>query len=96
MHTRECFSCLEQLYEAHKHMNIEKLEKSHSYEALQSARNLAEEMQKQASSYARAAGQEKGGLPVLTFTIICERMKLNWDSSVHIEDITVKLERTLE
>ncbi|XP_057297301.1 sarcolemmal membrane-associated protein-like isoform X2 [Hydractinia symbiolongicarpus] len=49
----------DQLYEAHKHMNIEKLDKSMSYESLESARKLANEMQKQASDYAKVAGQEK-------------------------------------
>ena len=41
-------------------MNIEKLDKSLSYKSLESARKVAEEMQKQASDYAKVAGQERG------------------------------------
>ena len=56
-----CFSYfVVQLYEAHKQMNIEKLDKSLSYKSLESARKVAEEMQKQASDYAKVAGQERG------------------------------------
>jgi len=50
---------IKQLYEAHKHMNIEQLDKSMSYASLESARKLASEMQRQASDNARVAGKEK-------------------------------------
>jgi len=58
--TKELAANLEQqLYEAHKHMNIEQLDKSMSYASLESARKLASEMQRQASDNARVAGKEK-------------------------------------
>lgn len=61
-----CFSYfVVQLYEAHKQMNIEKLDKSLSYKSLESARKVAEEMQKQASDYAKVAGQERGNYVIL-------------------------------
>ena len=40
-------------------MNIEALDKSLSHTSLESARQLAAEMQKQASDYSKAAIQEK-------------------------------------
>ena len=46
-------------------MNIEKLDKSLSYKSLESARKVAEEMQKQASDYAKVAGQERGNYVIL-------------------------------
>ncbi|XP_066922367.1 sarcolemmal membrane-associated protein-like isoform X3 [Clytia hemisphaerica] len=47
---------LAQLYEAQQHMNIEQLDKSMSYQSLESARRLADEMKQQASDYAKEAG----------------------------------------
>ena len=41
-------------------MDIEKLDKSLSYQSLESARQLAEEMKQQASDHAKAAGHERG------------------------------------
>jgi len=40
-------------------MDIEKLDKSLSYQSLESARKLAEEMKQQASDHAKAAGHER-------------------------------------
>ena len=54
------FLFTDQLYEAQKHMDIEKLDKSLSYQSLESARQLAEEMKQQASDHAKAAGHERG------------------------------------
>ena len=50
-------------------MTIEKLDKSLSYESLESARKLANEMQRQASDYAKVVGKEKGKVfhSVVTF-----------------------------
>lgn len=41
-------------------MDIEKLDKSLSYQSLESARKLADEMKQQASDHAKAAGHERG------------------------------------
>ena len=41
-------------------MNIEQLDKSMSYQSLESARRLADEMKQQASDYAKEAGHGRG------------------------------------